>query len=182
MEYIQFSQEKGDSMFKTKDDVLTAIKNLDKGKVYESNSFHFTPPKNKLPIKYYKTLGVFKSSNVQFDPIEVFATSYSWWIMVKRINGKTVFNDYSYSVSTRKHQNKVRRTMSLLGLKIDLFIEAPQGLQSLDSALHYYESRIETLTDAINKPRTRKSTNEARQKLINHYKIEIEKVKGLINA
>lgn len=88
-------------------------------------------------MKYYSRLKVYKARNVKFDPGNMIATSYQWWEFVKRINGKIVFNDYRYSPSTGRHQSKVGRVLSDLGVKVDLYIESPQGLQNLIGARNY---------------------------------------------
>lgn len=48
--------------------------------------------------------GVYEAANVFFNRDTTEAYSYNWWLFVARINGKVVFNDYSYSPTTRKHQ------------------------------------------------------------------------------
>lgn len=57
-------------------------------------------------MRWYKRLEVFKTSNNVYDPKNREAWSYDWWQYVREINGIIVFNDYSYSASTRKHQNE----------------------------------------------------------------------------
>lgn len=73
-------------------------------------------------MKQMKRTGIFKASNVSFDPSTVRAYSYGWWNFVRKINGAVVFNNYRYSNSTSKHQSKVWRLMDSLGIKIDLFV------------------------------------------------------------
>lgn len=68
-------------------------------------------------MKYFKTQGVYKASNVWFNPSEMVAKSYNWWIFVRKINGKIYFNNHAYSNSTRKHQSKVRDVLQDLGIK-----------------------------------------------------------------
>lgn len=86
-------------------------------------------------IKYYERKNIYKNSNGTntFNPETCEALSYGWWVYVKRINGKVVFNNHSYSVTTSKHQGEMRRLLRELDIEIDLFIEAPNGLQELDS-------------------------------------------------
>ena len=127
-----------------------------------------------VSMKYIKKRGQYEGSNVTYDPISGDAYSYGWWRFVERINGKVVFNNYSYSPSTSRHQWKVRSLLNQLGVKIDITLEAREGLQNLHIACNDYYRRIEELTALINKPRTRKSTNERRRKEIEetHQKIK----------
>jgi hypothetical protein len=99
-------------------------------------------------MKYLKRAGIYKASNVTFDPKSVSAYSYGWWRFVDVVNGKVVFNNYSYSNSTCKHQHKVRSLMNELGIKIDLYISVPC---SLTGNLRYGQSAnvgIEALKNA----------------------------------
>lgn len=116
-------------------------------------------------MKFYKRAGLYKASNVNFNPDTVQAYSYDWWRFVDVINGKVVFNNYNYSNSTCKHQSKVRSVMSDLGIKIDLFIECPDGLQASDptkSVSEYYSQKIEKLKEAMARPRSHARKNEER--------------------
>jgi hypothetical protein len=71
--------------------------------------------------------------NVTFDPTKTEAWSYKWWKFVSVQNGLVVFNTYRYSVSTSKHQSKVRTLLSALGIKIDLAVECSEGLQDSEA-------------------------------------------------
>ena len=138
--------------------------------------------KQKYSIKYYERLNIYKTSNVEFDPETEIATSYGWWIFVKRINKQLVFNNYQYSSSTSKHQCKVSLLIDQLGIKIDLFIECPQGLNNLDSSVAYYKSKIQELTDLINKKGTKKAKNTERKAEIKHLKAMIKTVTKLMKG
>lgn len=81
-------------------------------------------------MKLMKREQVYRASNVSFDPKAEKAYSYAWWCFVARIEGKLVFNNYRYSVSTGKHQAKVRRLLNELGIKIDIELPVPKGIQS----------------------------------------------------
>jgi hypothetical protein len=81
-------------------------------------------------MKWFKRLKIYKASNLTFNPLTRTAHSYGWWRFVSVIEGKLVFNNYSYSNSTSKHQHKVRRLLNELGIKIDLDIAVPEGLQN----------------------------------------------------
>lgn len=82
-------------------------------------------------MKLQKKTGIYKAANVTFNPIEIQAFSYKWWMFVAVVEGKVVFNNYRYSNTTARHQWKVRRLMHELGIKIDLELPAPEGLQTI---------------------------------------------------
>lgn len=75
-----------------------------------------------------KRAGIYKASNVTFNPSRIEAFSYGWWKFVGVVEGKVVFNNYYYSPSTCKHQSKVRRLLAELGIKIDIEMPVPKGL------------------------------------------------------
>ena len=58
--------------------------------------------------------------------------SYGYWQVVKVIDGVVVFNNYSYSNTTSGHQWQLRSWLETLGVKIDLEVECPNGLQRLE--------------------------------------------------
>jgi hypothetical protein len=79
-------------------------------------------------MKLMKRSGNYAASNVVFDPKSIQAWSYGHWKFVTKINSKVIFNNYRYSVSTSKHQHKVYRLMSQLGIKVDIFVNARPSL------------------------------------------------------
>ncbi len=83
-------------------------------------------------MKLKKKSGLYESSNVTFNPKTLNALSYNWWYFVKSFKGKVVFNDYQYSSTTRRHQCKVKRLLSELGIKIDLTVELTQSLNNIE--------------------------------------------------
>ena len=132
-------------------------------------------------MKYFKRANIYKNSTGTntFYVEKQCATSYGWWEYVKRINGQLVFNNYTYSNSTTNHQSAMRSLLRDLGYHSYLIIEAPGGLQDLDSAIKYYESKIENLRAAMAKPRTRKAKNAERQSDINFYESKMSEVFAL---
>lgn len=130
----------------------------------------------KPALKYFKKLELFKASNVSFDPSDMVALSYGWWQFVKVINGRVVYNSYRYSPSTGKHQSKVKGLLDQLGIKIDLKIESPKGLQDLDSALAHYEYQIEKLQEQIANTKSRALKNAERRNGIADYQGKIRDV------
>lgn len=88
-----------------------------------------------------RTPNIFKSKNVVFDSSSCRAYSYSWWRFVDRVDGKIIFNSYRYSVTTAKHQRAVKGLLGDLGIKIDIDMPVPRGLQQ-------YGSLAEAIVDA----------------------------------
>lgn len=131
-------------------------------------------------MKLKKTTGEYVASNVSFNPETLEATSFKWWYFVKRIGGKVVFNDYRYSSFTSRHQNKVRLLMKRLGIKIDLEIEAPKGLQDLQAAHDWYEGHIIRLVSLMSMPRTHAAKNAERAHLVRLYQEKVKTIRKLI--
>lgn len=133
-------------------------------------------------MKFYPRLNMYKAANVTFNPDTLEAYSYRWWRFVEVVNGKVVFNNYRYSVSTARHQSKVRSLLSQLGITIDVTIECPEGLQSayaIESAISLYQARIDTLTAEMNKLSTRKAKNAERATDIKALKAQIKLIQSL---
>jgi hypothetical protein len=130
-------------------------------------------------MKYYSRLKLYKASNVYFNPETCQAYSYNWWRFVDRIKGKVVFNGYTYSSSTSKHQSKVRSVLASKGIKIDFYIEAPRGLQDLDAALAYtYRQYFEAKAKLLNPKRLKKLDAEKKRDVL-YYKERIKEIKYL---
>lgn len=81
-------------------------------------------------MKFMKRKQIYQASsyNVTFDPKTCSAFSYKWWKFVGIVEGKVIFNNYRYSVSTSKHQSKVRSLLNELNIKIDIEMPLPRGL------------------------------------------------------
>ncbi len=117
-------------------------------------------------MKYYTRLKVYKAKNVIFNPETMTAYSYDWWKFVAKIKGNVVFNYYTYSPSTSKHQSKVRSVLHNLGIKIDYVIDAPKGLQDLNNALEYaYTNYFEAKADLLNPKRLKKLDAEKQRRV-----------------
>lgn len=80
-------------------------------------------------MKYFKRLNLYKGNNVTFHPETCEAFSYRWWRFVAIVEGKLVFNDYRYSVTTAKHQRKVRGLLNDLGIRPDITMPLPRGIR-----------------------------------------------------
>lgn len=116
-------------------------------------------------MAWYPRLKRWKGCNgkATFNPANETAYSYDWWRFVERIDGLLVFNSYRYSVTTSSHQSAVRALLRELAIVISLEIEAPNGLQDLDSAVRHYQDRIDTLDKAIRAKGSRKAKNKQRK-------------------
>lgn len=134
-------------------------------------------------MKHMKRANIYKNYNGtnQFDPETFLAVSYNWWIFVKDFDGVKVFNTYSYSPTTCKHQSNMRGLLQDLGERVDYYweLECPGGLQDLQSGVDLYEIRIDCLKASIARPRTHKKKNEERKALISQYETKIEMLKKL---
>ena len=131
-------------------------------------------------MKYQPRLNRYKGSNVEFYPESCRGYSYDWWLIVKSLKGRVLFNDYYYSSSTVKHQSKIRSLLDNLKITIDLEIPAPRGLQDLDASLDYMHSEIHNLNLDILKGHKGGDANKRRQKKITDYQSKITILKGLI--
>ena len=112
-------------------------------------------------LKYFPRLGIYKSSNVTFDPVTCQGYSYKWYRLVDKIGNTVVLNTYSYSNTTIRHIYKVRRVLEDLRIQY-VEIEAPAGLQNLEDALEYYKVLNKSLLEAINNPRSNRAANNER--------------------
>lgn len=117
-------------------------------------------------MKYMQRDKLFKGANVDFDPATYRAHSYGWWRFVDMFDGLVVFNNYAYSVTTQRHQRKVRDIMRTLGVKIDLEIDTPkslkEGILAIESAELRLRARVESLVAQTKVTGTRKEKNEKR--------------------
>jgi hypothetical protein len=97
----------------------------------KKGNWEYTPRAFTPSIKYFTRLNVFKTRNNIFDPSEMTAYSYGWWRYLQIIKGKLVFNNYSYSQQTNRHQGSLSRLLKELGVKIDHTVYIHGGLQDL---------------------------------------------------
>jgi polyhydroxyalkanoate synthesis regulator phasin len=118
-------------------------------------------------LKWRPMSGIYKDSggNNTYDPVQERATSYNWWVYLKRINGKLVFNDYSYSSSTNHHQSECKSLLSQLGIKVDYYIRTRTGLQEFgDKTLQELWERIAELECEMARKGTGGSANARRKR------------------
>lgn len=121
--------------------IENAVKTHNEWLAKHSSSSKQVTARNAFDVPFKVTRNTFEGSNFFFDPFSLYATSYRWWEMLKVTKGELIFNDYSYSISTSKHQWKLRSILSDLKIKYKT-LEAPQGLQDLDSALRHHEYQL----------------------------------------
>lgn len=139
-------------------------------------------------MKLMKKTGTYKASNVEFNPDTMIATSYDWWQFVRMINGKIVFNNYSYSNTTCRHQSKVRGLLRELNINIDL--EVTTNLSLNGNSRYNYGNELDSLKDAVKtdlnaikeleetllNTRRKKALDESRQAQIVALKEHIEQI------
>ena len=128
-------------------------------------------------MKYLRTLGKYKASNVELDANKLEAYSYGWWQFtrpaIRRDTGEKVvlFNDYPYSVTTGGHQRKVRAVLEN-DLKLELvFGKSGMGLNNGNEVLEDMKknlaAEITKLVEELERKRGRKgseSANESRER------------------
>ncbi len=125
-----------------------------------------------------KRNGIYSNStgSLVYDPIKGEARSYGWYILAKRIGGVMYLNTYGYSVTTSKHVSIMHKHFGYTGYEC---IEAPQGLQDLESALNYSRERAQHFIEKHEKSKrtsTRERYLEAHESWINtQSKIELLK-------
>lgn len=117
-------------------------------------------------MKKLKSANIYRGSNVYFDADRVLASSYDWWIFVKKLaNGLVIFNTHPYSPTTRRHQQKVRALMRENNIQIHAEVETKHSLLDArwpDDAIVRCEEKLAALKALIKKPKTRASKNMER--------------------
>lgn len=143
-------------------------------------------------MKFSKKRNQYEASNVTLDLEKMEAFSYSWWQFLKIINGKVVFNNYSYSSSTCKHQSKVRRMLDEHGIKIDLIVNTSMGLNgssrynrgntedALKDAIKNDLNEIKELEEILANNRRKKALDEERMEKIKSLKEHINQIERVI--
>jgi hypothetical protein len=104
-------------------------------------------------LKYRKRDNVYRNSteNCVYDIDAEIATSYRWWVFVKRIKGKLVFNGHYYSSSTAYHQRAVRDLLKKLKVKIDVEVDTRSSLDNFGALSQRLEEVYETMFIAQHK-------------------------------
>ena len=123
-------------------------------------------------MKFLKTKNMYKASNFEFHCNGVKAYSYNWWQFTWEFNGKLVFNNTTYSVSTSKHQSKAWK---ILDYKADLVLNHTRkslstGMGSvLSDEIYGIWYEIICLIEKVMTKGTKKATNEKRVEKIGRY-------------
>lgn len=132
-------------------------------------------------MKYFKRLKLWKDSSRDkniFDPAICEGRSYRWWIYIKKINGRVVFNNYTYSSTTSKHQSDGGYLLRQLGITVDLYISLSGGLQTFESeALPTLYREINDLKLAMLHGKA--ESNKNRAECIKELEAKIEYIKGM---
>jgi len=122
----------------------------------------------RTKTRYLSRTNELKSSNFTMDLTTLEARSYNWWVFVRKVNGKVIFNHTTYSQTTCKHQNKA---LTVLNYEYDLRLKfTRKSLSDLPAALENEvtgaKRAITQLIADIKKPRTQKAKNEERKQTI----------------
>jgi hypothetical protein len=131
-------------------------------------------------MKHLKRQNFYQSSNLTFFPENGAGYSFNWYRIVDRIKGNVILNTYRYSATTGRHIWKIRKLLNDLGIRIDLEIEAPKGLQDLNAAIEFYIENNDRLQKEINQKGTKKAVNEKRQTKISENLDKINFIKNLM--
>lgn len=136
-------------------------------------------------MKHYKRDNVYKNSSktLTFNPETLFGYSYQWYAIVRPHPTKpgVIINNYNYSTTTVKHKYKIMRLCEQLGIEIVDRIEAPRGLNNVESAIQYLEDRIRNNIEYSKKPRIRETTREKLFKECLQLKNNINTLKMIIS-
>lgn len=116
-------------------------------------------------MKFMKKSQTWKGSGVEFNPSSFAGTSYDWWHFVALVNGKVIFNAYSYSQTTCKHQGKMRTLLSSLNITIDLVVKTRKSLSNSDAlqdSILNDKMEIREIETSLANPRRKKALDESR--------------------
>lgn len=135
-------------------------------------------------MKFSNKRQQFEGSNVSFNPTTMIAKSYDWWVFVTIFNGKTIFNSSNYSMSTNRHQSKVRAMMRQ-SHSIDLVLHnTRESLSNPETALlseiKNTKERIETLKAELLNPRRKKALDASRHNVLQSWKEHVLKVEAVL--
>ena len=135
----------------------------------------------RTKTKYLKRTNELKSSNFRMDLTTLDAYSYDWWLFVRKVNGKVIINDCTYSATTNRHQSKAK---TILDYKYDLKLRFTRKslsslVYSLDDEVRLAKLTIKSLIRDIKKPRTQKAKNETRKESIKELLKHIANVRSI---
>lgn len=135
-------------------------------------------------MKYFKRLGLYKASNVTYNPTTKEAYSYGWWQFSRKIGDKIFFNDTSYSPSTCKHQNKVwsklydtyERDIISFRLRDTINMRNLSDRELVERIILDYSKNIQDLLAYNQKPKVRQKTKDRNLETIKEIKQEIAEI------
>lgn len=132
-------------------------------------------------MKFSNKRQQFEGSNVSFNANTVVAKSYDrWTFLAKNELGKVIFNNSTYSMSTNRHQSKVKALMLKHGIIPDLTLyntrESLTSGKALQSEVVNTNFRIKQLEIELSNPRRKKALDSDRQRVINSWKFHVFKV------
>jgi len=137
---------------------------------------------NYKELKYLKKAEIYSNStgNNTYDPDAERAYSFRWWCFVRRIKGKLVFNNYSYSQCTNNHQSQMMDLFRKLKIKIEKTVYTESCLKKFESsALEPLYSNVFKLEVAIARKGSRRNSNKLRLKQIEDIKKTIKDYREL---
>jgi len=133
-------------------------------------------------MKYYPRLKIYKSGGGKntYDPVTGEARSYRHWTYAVCIKGKIVFNGYSYSHTTSRHQQACLSLFHKLNKKVSLYVSMPDSLSQFENcALKYIYKEIFNLEIAIKRKNSRKIKNIERLSRIKALRSDIVLARSL---
>jgi len=139
-----------------------------------------------MELKYYTRLNTFKSRSgkVEFNPVTMIGTSYRHWTFVKKVNGKLLFNNSSYSMTTNRHQSQMRTLLNELGLKYTvIYMDSHKDLYEISKettlSKHRSIAALEIVTNATKGARLKSYAHRSRIHTISSLKKEIVVLESL---
>ena len=154
-------------------------------KVYSYNhetntsSYVTNPAAYKFSLPFKMRDGEFRNSTgkCRFNPFSMEARSYIHWQFVAKVRGKVIFNNYSYSPTTGRHQRTVARLLRELGIKVDLHVNCQGSLDDSSAAAMAEHLAIANLKVAMKTGR--KAKNVERAKEIKAHELKIKQLRKL---
>lgn len=133
---------------------------------------------NSPKMKWRPRLKIYTGGqNNEFNPETFEARSYRWWVYVKKIKGRVIFNNYSYSSTTSSHQYNMRELLKSLKVKY-IMISQRQSLS--DGILLDEKYRLLFKNELQLKSKGRKASYyKDRQDAIKNLKKDIKELRGL---
>jgi hypothetical protein len=141
-------------------------------------------------MKYYKRLRKYKASNLEYCIDTKISYSYEWWQFTKLLSdGKTIlFNNYSYSSSTSRHQSKIASLFREAGYYNEpslyniVYVSSPKSI----GATNFYQSCVDVIHEKINaiesilqNNRRKRSLDVHRYEQLNELRLELAKLTKL---